>query len=264
MVALGLFSTPKAVSADDGLEFFEKRIRPLLLDRCQTCHSLAEGKTSGGLTLDTREGWEKGGDNGPPIVRGKPNESLLIQAVRYEENGPQMPPSEKGPVDVQEVVEETLRLLRHHDRFKKIQVQREYVYNLPLVSADAERLVQVFVVLALNALDAMEGDGELRVRTEAIDDDRVAVSFIDTGCGIPPSELPKIFEPFYTSKPPGKGTGLGLWICSGIVNEHGGQIEVDSTIGVGTNFRVVLPTHPVTGDHGEEIAVGTDTGDDGV
>ncbi len=174
------------------------------------------------------------------------------------------PPSEKGPVDVQEVVEETLRLLRHHDRFKKIQVQREYVYNLPLVSADAERLVQVFVVLALNALDAMEGDGELRVRTEAIDDDRVAVSFIDTGCGIPPSELPKIFEPFYTSKPPGKGTGLGLWICYGIVNEHGGQIEVDSTIGVGTNFRVVLPMHPVTGDHGEEIAVGTDTGDDGV
>jgi mono/diheme cytochrome c family protein len=96
MVALGVFSTSKAIAADEGLDFFEKRIRPLLLDRCQTCHSLAEGKTSGGLTLDTREGWEKGGDSGSPIVRGKPNESLLIQAVRYEEDGPQMPPSEKG------------------------------------------------------------------------------------------------------------------------------------------------------------------------
>ena len=96
IVALGLFSYPKAISADDGLEFFEKKIRPLLLDRCETCHSLAKGETSGGLTLDTREGWEKGGDSGPPIVRGKPNESLLIQAVRYEEDGPQMPPREKG------------------------------------------------------------------------------------------------------------------------------------------------------------------------
>jgi signal transduction histidine kinase len=144
-------------------------------------------------------------------------------------------------VDVQETVEETLKLLRHHDRFKKIRVQREYVYDLPLVWADSERLVQVFVALALNALDAMEDDGELRVRTEVLDEHEVAVSFIDTGCGIPPSELSKIFEPFYTSKPPGKGTGLGLSICYGIIQEHGGRIEVDSTIGIGSNFRVTLP-----------------------
>lgn len=152
------------------------------------------------------------------------------------------PPSEKGPVDVQETVEETLKLLRHHDRFKKIRVQREYVYDLPLVWANSERLIQVFVALALNALDAMEDDGELRVRTEVLDEREVAVSFIDTGCGILPSDLPKIFEPFYTSKPPGKGTGLGLSICYGIIQEHGGRIEVDSTIGVGSNFRVTLPT----------------------
>ncbi len=154
------------------------------------------------------------------------------------------PPSEKGPADVQETVEETLKLLRHHDRFKKIRVQREYVYDLPLVWANAERLVQVFVALALNALDAMEDDGELRVRTETIDDNgdaEIAISFIDTGCGIPKTDLPKIFEPFYTSKLPGKGTGLGLSICYGIIREHGGRIEVDSAIGVGSNFRVVLP-----------------------
>lgn len=155
------------------------------------------------------------------------------------------PPSEKGPVDVQETVEETLQLLRHHDRFKKIRVQREYVYDLPLVWANSERLIQVFVALALNALDAMEDDGELRVRTEILDDDEseIGISFIDTGCGIPKSELPKIFEPFYTSKLPGKGTGLGLSICYGIIQEHGGRIEVDSTIGAGSNFRVVLPSY---------------------
>ncbi len=153
------------------------------------------------------------------------------------------PPSEKGPVDVQETVEETLKLLQHHDRFKKIRVQREYVYDLPLVWANSERLIQVFVALALNSLDAMEDDGELRVRTEAVDqsESEVGISFIDTGCGIPQVEFPKIFEPFYTSKLPGKGTGLGLSICYGIIQEHGGRIEVDSTIGLGSNFRVVLP-----------------------
>ena len=73
-------------------------------------------------------------------------------------------------------------------------------------------------------------------------DEEVAVSFIDTGCGIPELDIPKIFEPFYTSKMPGKGTGLGLSICYGIIQEHGGRIEVDSTIGAGSNFRVVLPS----------------------
>jgi len=154
------------------------------------------------------------------------------------------PPSEKGPVDIQETVEETLNLLQHHDRFKKISVQREYVYDLPLVWANSERLVQVFVALALNALDAMEDDGELRVRTEVLDDtDELGISFIDTGSGIPKTDLPKIFEPFYTSKSPGKGTGLGLSICYGIIQEHSGRIEVESTIGVGSNFRIVLPAY---------------------
>ncbi len=91
----------------------------------------------------------------------------------------------------------------------------------------------------------MEDDGELRVRTEVLPEEReLGISFIDTGCGIPKSELPKIFEPFYTSKLPGKGTGLGLSICYGIIQEHGGRIEVDSTIGVGSNFRIVLPAYP--------------------
>jgi two-component system NtrC family sensor kinase len=170
------------------------------------------------------------------------------------------PPSEKGPVDVQETVEETLKLLRHHDRFKKIRVQREYVYDLPLVWANSERLIQVFVALALNALDAMEDDGELRVRTEVLDEggSEVGISFIDTGCGIPQSELPKIFEPFYTSKLPGKGTGLGLSICYGIIQEHGGRIEVDSTMGVGSNFRVVLPAYRGEEAEGSQPAEATE------
>ena len=87
---------PCTANADDGVEFFEKRIRPLLVERCEACHSGAKDKTLGGLALDTREGWRKGGDSGSPIVPGKPGESLLIRAVKYDEDGPQMPPEEKG------------------------------------------------------------------------------------------------------------------------------------------------------------------------
>ncbi len=83
-------------AADDKLEFFESKVRPLLVSRCYKCHSADKGKTHGGLALDSREGWQKGGDSGPPIVPEKPDESLLIQAVRYVDDGPQMPPDEAG------------------------------------------------------------------------------------------------------------------------------------------------------------------------
>jgi len=82
--------------ADDNSEFFEKRIRPILVDRCESCHSAANSKTSGNLALDTRDGWQKGGDSGTAVVPGMPEDSLLIQAVRYADDGPQMPPTEKG------------------------------------------------------------------------------------------------------------------------------------------------------------------------
>ncbi len=85
-----------SLSADDDTEFFEKRVRPILVERCESCHSSTRKKSSGGLSLDTREGWQKGGDSGSPIVPGKPHESLLIRAVRYVEDGPQMPPPDQG------------------------------------------------------------------------------------------------------------------------------------------------------------------------
>jgi hypothetical protein len=82
--------------AEDDIEFFEKRVRPILVDRCVSCHSAAKGKTKGNLALDTRDGWRKGGDSGPAVVPGKPDESLLVQAIRHEGDGPQMPPNDAG------------------------------------------------------------------------------------------------------------------------------------------------------------------------
>lgn len=96
-IAIVLFVyAPLTAAAEDDAEFFEKQIRPLLVDRCEICHSAAKGKTNGGLALDTREGWRKGGDSGSPITPGQPEASLLIQAVQYGDDWPQMPPQEKG------------------------------------------------------------------------------------------------------------------------------------------------------------------------
>lgn len=149
----------------------------------------------------------------------------------------------KRPADINQIVEDALFLIKHHDKFKGIALERSMDVGLPLVSANTEQLIQVFLSLMLNAIDAMEGKGALTVRTLISPNraDEILVEFTDTGMGIPRDELPKIFEPFYTTKLPGRGTGLGLSICYGIVQEHGGRIEVDSQVGHGSEFRVFLP-----------------------
>lgn len=149
----------------------------------------------------------------------------------------------KGPVNVSAILEDTLFLLKHHERFKKIEVRRELHEHLPAVFANGEQLIQVFMAIMLNALDAMEQGGALTVRSlpGSVHEDEVEVQIEDTGVGIPRTELSKIFEPFFTTKPPGRGTGLGLSVCYGIVAEHGGRITADSQPGRGTIFRVFLP-----------------------
>jgi signal transduction histidine kinase len=99
------------------------------------------------------------------------------------------------------------------------------------------------MALLINAVDAMSENGNITVRTRRglTNQEAVIAEVIDEGHGITRSDLPKIFEPFYTTKPPGRGTGLGLSICYGIIAEHGGRIEVDSAIGAGSTFRVVFP-----------------------
>jgi two-component system NtrC family sensor kinase len=151
----------------------------------------------------------------------------------------------KERVSVNEVIERTLLLLKHHVRFKRLTVNTELDSELALVpQANGEQLVQVFMALLLNAMDAVGERGPITVRTRRGTNttDGVVAEIIDQGHGIARSELSKIFEPFYTTKAPGRGTGLGLSICYGIIQEHGGRIEVDSALGQGSTFRVLLPT----------------------
>ncbi|HET7043016.1 MAG TPA: ATP-binding protein [Gemmatimonadales bacterium] len=147
-------------------------------------------------------------------------------------------------VNLSSTVEDVLFLLKHHQRFKRLTVERDLAPDLPDVSANQEQLVQVFMALLLNAVDAMEGrGGVITVRTGRNPDraDEVMAEVRDSGMGMAEGELSKIFEPFYTTKPPGRGTGLGLSICYGIVQQHHGRIAVDSVPGQGSTFRVYLP-----------------------
>lgn len=149
--------------------------------------------------------------------------------------------SERALLDLNAVIEKTLFLLKHHSRFKKLTVEVQ-TQRLPLVSASEEQLVQVMMALLLNAMDAMHGTGTIVLRTRPDFAHHTAiVEVVDEGEGIRSSELSKIFEPFYTTKPPGRGTGLGLSICYSLVADHGGRIEVESVVGKGSIFRIVLP-----------------------
>jgi signal transduction histidine kinase len=123
-------------------------------------------------------------------------------------------------------------------------VRKELAEDLPAVRGNENRLQQVFFNLLLNARDAMPGGGWLTLLTHA-EDDAVVIEVCDTGDGIKREHIKRIYDPFFTTKGIGRGTGLGLSVSYGILQEHGGSIAVDSAPGQGTTFRVTLPVyHP--------------------
>jgi signal transduction histidine kinase len=115
---------------------------------------------------------------------------------------------------------------------------------LPRLMASRDHLSGVWLNLLLNAIDAIDQDGTIRVSARP-SSEKLSVSIADSGSGIPPERINRIFEPFYTTKAPGRGTGLGLSVCHRVVRQHGGSILVNSQEGVGTEFIVELPIHPV-------------------
>jgi PAS domain S-box-containing protein len=157
----------------------------------------------------------------------------LLQFVRE-------PGHRRVPTDVNALVHKTIELLSHQSRFANSQFATEPEPDLPSVVLNEGQFRQVFLGLASNALEAMEGRGRLTIRTRRARSE-VHVEFADEGPGIADDVLARIFDPFFTTKPPGQGTGLGLAIAQSIVADHGGRIEVESRLAVGTVFRVVLP-----------------------
>jgi two-component system NtrC family sensor kinase len=152
------------------------------------------------------------------------------------------------------IVEETLRLASNQIKLAKVKVCVETSENIPAIHGDRRQLQQVFLNLVLNALDAMPDGGVLSLKVMNSEDrEFVAVTFEDTGIGIPKQHLRDIFDPFFTSKKAAKGTGLGLSVSLGIVQGHGGDIRVQSEVGKGTVFTVLLPIAKIPAEIGNSL-----------
>jgi CheY-like chemotaxis protein/two-component sensor histidine kinase len=161
---------------------------------------------------------------------------------------------QSGPVAIRRVLDSSINIawneIRHRARLVK-----DYG-DTPMVEGNESRLGQVFLNLLLNAAHAIpEGEterNEIRVTTRTDGNGRAVVEVRDSGMGIPLEIRERIFDPFFTTKPASEGTGLGLWICSGILSALGGEVRVDSEIGRGSTFRVTLP--PAVMDSPAELA----------
>ena len=140
--------------------------------------------------------------------------------------------------DINESIESTLKVVWNELKYK-CEVRKAFG-TLPLIRCHPGQLNQVFMNLFVNAAQAIPEKGEIAVETQATETE-IIVRISDTGGGIPPGELSKLFDPFYTTKPVGQGTGLGLSISHGIIQKHNGSIEVESEVGKGTTFTIRLP-----------------------
>ena len=143
-------------------------------------------------------------------------------------------------IDLNVVLADVLSLLEHQFRSGRIQVRKELQPNGVFVKGVEYKLQQVFLNLLLNARDSMPRGGWLTITTR-MDGRQAVVEVADTGGGIPSEHLARIYDPFFTTKAEGHGTGLGLSVTYGIVQEHGGTLTCDSIVGQGTRFTLSLP-----------------------
>jgi signal transduction histidine kinase len=158
-------------------------------------------------------------------------------------------PTRKAPFDLNQLVQDDLYVLEARCRTEGIRLTRALAPDLPLLVADRSQIHQVLVNLVVNAIQAMTTGGRLTIETRA-EGEQIALVVTDDGVGMDDEQRKQMFVPFFTTKEPGQGTGLGLSVVHGIVSSHGGTIHVDSAPGQGTRFEVRLPPHPAA----EEVA----------
>jgi len=143
------------------------------------------------------------------------------------------------PVDLNDLLAQIADFAANHTDMRGVTIRTQFAPNLPKVHLDGDQMRQVAINLILNAGGAMPDGGTLTIRSEAVDPQHVRMVFSDSGCGIPPENLEKIFEPFYTTKE--RGTGLGLAITRQIIEQHHGEISIASDPDKGTTVTVTLP-----------------------
>jgi two-component system, NtrC family, sensor kinase len=169
------------------------------------------------------------------VVRAKTVTHRLLGFARRME-----PMAEK--ININEILDESIEFLKNEARYRNIEIQANYVPDLPLTTTDPAQLQQVFLNIINNAIDAIGKDGQITITTRAITkNNEISVEIGDNGPGIPKEVLQKIFDPFFSTKEVGKGTGLGLSISYSIIEKLGGRIIVASEEGQGTTFTIYLP-----------------------
>lgn len=171
---------------------------------------------------------------------------------------------EKALVNLNQLIAETVQFVQRSAALQHIEITVDLDPDLPQLLVDADLIKQVLMNILVNAQQAIEENGRITVRSrlhakwklpgssEAMPAVEIAIN--DTGCGIPEANLKRIFDPFFTSKEVGKGTGLGLSVSYGIVRAHGGEIEVESTVGEGSTFRICLPVKLPLGEHARTLS----------
>jgi two-component system NtrC family sensor kinase len=146
--------------------------------------------------------------------------------------------------DLRTLLERCVLLFGHQADLQEVQVDLHVADDLPPLICDASQIQQLVLALSMNAIEAMTDGGELKIRAARDGEDTIVLTIEDSGAGIDEAELPHVFEPFYTTKPEGKGVGLGLAVVYGIARRHGGTVSVWSQVGEGTRFVVRLPLDP--------------------
>ena len=151
----------------------------------------------------------------------------------------QSPPSMR-PVSINDVITKSLEIASHSAKLQHIEVRQELALQLPEIMADFDQLQQVFINLIINAIQAMPDSGTLKLTTW-LENNLIYAEVKDTGCGISEENMYSLFTPFFTTKDANKGVGLGLAVAHGLIENHKGRINVESTEGEGTTFTVILP-----------------------
>jgi PAS domain S-box-containing protein len=155
--------------------------------------------------------------------------------------------SERGPVDLNEIVERTVEMRAYELRLENIRVELDLHEQLPQAKADGAQIQQALLNLVVNAEQAIrqtKESGHIWIRTRQIPENRIVLEVADDGPGVPPEVILRIFDPFFTTKPAGVGTGLGLSILYGIMRQHGGEVSVENRPGGGAVFTLELPSAP--------------------
>jgi PAS domain S-box-containing protein len=173
------------------------------------------------------------------IVKHTRNCKLIVEDLL---NFAREPEPKKSFIEVHGVINEVLNFIKNHSDLDETQIVSEFDPRVPPIELDEKQIKQVFINLIMNARHAVGNHGDIKVTTKFnFADNKLLINFIDTGYGIEKKNLSRIFDPFFTTKPTGKGTGLGLSVSYGIVQNHGGDILVESVPGRGSTFTVILP-----------------------